>query len=60
MTAIGFAMFWIGSGAAMWLRDWESPLHAQSDRFMIAIIFSLSGFISVLSGIAIWLWKVMP
>lgn len=60
MTAVGFSLFWVASGAALYLYEGREPIDRQSDRFMVAGIFALAGLVSVLTGISIWLWGVMP
>jgi hypothetical protein len=52
MTAMGFAIFFIGITIGMFLNN-EYARYANG-------VFVLSGVILMLSGITAWLWRVMP
>ena len=60
MTAIGFAMVWVSAAIGTYLFNGDEPMSHQSDKFMTAALVCLAGMITVLTGVTIWLYGVMP
>jgi hypothetical protein len=60
MTAIGFAMVWVSVMVGTYFYDNSLPVSHQNDRFVAATLVCLAGMITVLTGVTIWLYGVMP
>lgn len=60
MTAIGFVLFIIGMSAMTFMDMVDMKFDDAPKTAMTSIGMALLGFMLLLSGIASWLWKVMP
>ena len=58
MTAIGFAMFWIGAISALCFHDPHTRKH--STKQWASVVLSSSGVVCILIGITVWMWGAMP
>ena len=60
MTAVGFAMIWIGGLVALWFWKPHEGIDEQPNQWMAGIMFAIAGALSFLTGVTIWLYGVMP
>jgi len=58
MTAIGFALFWIGTISALCFHDQHS--RKMPMKQWASVVLAGTGIACILMGITVWMWKEMP
>lgn len=58
MTAIGFALFWVGTISALCFHDPHT--RKQSNKQWVSVILAMVGVVCILIGITVWMWGALP
>jgi hypothetical protein len=58
MTAMGFAMFWVGTISALCFHDPHT--RKQSTKQWASVVLAVSGVVCILIGVTVWMWGAMP
>lgn len=58
MTAVGFALFWIGTISALCFHDPNT--RKQSNKQWASVVLALVGMVCILIGITVWMWGALP
>lgn len=60
MTAIGFVLFVLGIIVAAVYQEPLMPANRQPTAWKVGAFLWFTGFLWLVSGISVWLWRVMP
>lgn len=58
MTAVGFALFWIGTISALCFREPNNGI--QTKGHDVSIVLALVGVVCILIGVTAWMWEALP